>query len=178
MRLGRSTLYNLIGLGAPLAIAVVSIPALIAGLGDTRFGLLTLIWAVVSYFGLFDLGLGRALTQQLAPMLANEERQAGWRMTVTASYLLLLLGGVAGALLALLAPWAEVFTGKPEMQIEVQRSLLILALCMPAITLTSGFRGVLGGQSSVWRDQHDSRANGRVHICGSAPVTPLVWPTP
>ncbi|MCV2423099.1 flippase [Paucibacter sp. DJ2R-2] len=143
MRLGRSTIYNLIGLGAPLAVAAISIPALISGLGDTRFGLLTLVWAVVSYFGLFDLGLGRALTQQLAPLMVDGRRQEGWRMTVTASYLLLSLGGIAAVLLASLAPWAKTFTGTADLQADVQRSLLILALCMPAITLTSGFRGAL-----------------------------------
>ena len=64
MRVLRHTFYNLLGLGLPLLAAVVTIPVLVSELGDARFGLLTLIWAVVSYFGLFDLGLGRALTLQ------------------------------------------------------------------------------------------------------------------
>lgn len=143
MRLARSTLYNLIGLGAPLGVAVFTIPALIGQLGDTRFGLLTLIWAVVSYFGLFDLGLGRALTQQLAARLAKGENELGWRMTVTASYLLLALGLLAGALMALSSPLAHVLVKQPELRHEVSNALLALALCMPAVTLTSGFRGVL-----------------------------------
>jgi O-antigen/teichoic acid export membrane protein len=42
-------------------------------LGPSRFGLLTPIWAVVSYFWPFDLGLGRALTQQLAVVLSNKD---------------------------------------------------------------------------------------------------------
>ena len=66
MKLLRHTSYNFLGLGLPLVVALFTIPVLVRELGDARFGLLTLIWAVTSYFGLFDLGLGRALTQQLA----------------------------------------------------------------------------------------------------------------
>ena len=72
VRLVRHTLFNLVGLGAPLFVALVSIPMLLQELGVPRFGLLTLIWAVVSYFSLFDLGLGRALTQSLARILAQD----------------------------------------------------------------------------------------------------------
>ena len=75
MKLLRHTAFNLIGLGAPLLVAVGTIPVLIHALGPARFGLLTLIWAVVSYFGLFDLGLGRALTL-LASWKALRERTA------------------------------------------------------------------------------------------------------
>ena len=75
MKLLRHTVFNLVGLGAPLLVAVATIPVLIGQLGPSRFGLLTLIWAVVSYFGLFDLGLGRALTQQLAVVFANQQHK-------------------------------------------------------------------------------------------------------
>ena len=73
MKLLKHSAYNLLGLGLPLLVAIFTMPVLIRGLGEARFGLLTLIWAVVSYFGLFDLGLGRALTQQLAVVFANKE---------------------------------------------------------------------------------------------------------
>jgi len=69
LKILRHSFLNLIGLAAPLALALFAIPVLLEGLGAARFGLLTLIWALVSYFGLFDLGLGRALTMQLAVVL-------------------------------------------------------------------------------------------------------------
>ena len=69
MRIAQSALLNAAGLGLPLVAAVVCIPVLIETLGPSRFGVLTLIWAVSSYFGVFDLGLGRALTQQLAAVI-------------------------------------------------------------------------------------------------------------
>ena len=68
MSIIRNTAYNVAGLGLPLLAALVCIPYLIAQLGAERFGILTLIWAVVSYFGIFDLGMARALTQRLAAL--------------------------------------------------------------------------------------------------------------
>jgi len=59
-----------------MIVAVFCIPILIRGLGKERFGLLTLAWVLIGYAGLFDLGLGRALTQLVAQKLgAGEERE-------------------------------------------------------------------------------------------------------
>ena len=72
----RNSLFNLIGQGIPLLVALFTIPLLIHGLGTDRFGVLTLVWMVIGYFGLFDLGLGRALAQVVAEKLsAGEETQ-------------------------------------------------------------------------------------------------------
>src|SRR5260370_40800032 len=67
--LARNTVWNLLGSGAPMIVAVVCIPILIRGLGKERFGVLTLAWALIGYASLFDLGLGRALTQLVARKL-------------------------------------------------------------------------------------------------------------
>src|SRR5690625_2351351 len=56
----RNTLLNLIGQVAPLLVAVVTVPFVVRGLGEARFGLLALSWAVLGYFGVFDLVMGRA----------------------------------------------------------------------------------------------------------------------
>ncbi len=58
-RLARNVLWNLLGTGAPLLMALVAIPMLIEGLGTARFGVLTLAWTVVGYFSLVSLELGR-----------------------------------------------------------------------------------------------------------------------
>jgi O-antigen/teichoic acid export membrane protein len=39
----RNTFLNLLGLGLPLVVAIITIPLLIASLGVERFGILTLI---------------------------------------------------------------------------------------------------------------------------------------
>src|SRR5438445_11654353 len=100
----RNTLYNLLGLGLPLLVAIGSMPMLIHSLGDARFGVLTLIWAVVSYFGLFDLGLGRALTQQLSVLIAEKREHDIPPLIYTGTMLLTGFGAVAAVLVWWPAP--------------------------------------------------------------------------
>lgn len=72
-RFTRDVLWNLVGTGLPMLVAIPAIPALISGLGAARFGVLTLAWVVVGYFSLFDLGLGRAMTQLVAEKLGDRK---------------------------------------------------------------------------------------------------------
>ena len=74
--LGKNTVWNLIGQATPALAAVFTVPILIHRLGTERFGVLTLIWLIVGYFSIFDLGLGRALTQLLADRLGRDDHDA------------------------------------------------------------------------------------------------------
>jgi len=139
----KHTIYNLIGLGVPLIAAVLTIPVLINELGTERFGLLTLIWAVVSYFGLFDMGLGRALTQHLAILFAKKEHEDVGVVVITAIVLMALLGLFAGSVMVFMAPWAVGFIEDVPDKKETIYSIYAMSLAMPAIIMTSGFRGVL-----------------------------------
>src|SRR5215469_9230201 len=103
--LARNTVWNLIGSGAPMLVAVFCIPILIRGLGKERFGVLTLAWALIGYASLFDLGLGRALTQLVARKLgAGEEREIP-SLAWTSLLLMLLLGFLGTAAIFLISPW-------------------------------------------------------------------------
>jgi O-antigen/teichoic acid export membrane protein len=145
MSVGRHTLFNLVGLIAPLAAAVAAIPYLINALGPARFGLLTLIWAVVSYFGLFDLGLGRALTQRLATAMAMQERNDRQlaQITGTACTLMAWLGLAAGVIMAVAAPWATSWIREVPDQVEATRAMMVMALAVPAVVLTTGLRAIM-----------------------------------
>jgi O-antigen/teichoic acid export membrane protein len=65
----RHTLHvalNISGVAAPVLVGVLTIPALIRQLGQDGFATLALGWALVGYFSLLDLGVGRALTMYIA----------------------------------------------------------------------------------------------------------------
>ncbi len=141
--IARSVAWNLVGLGAPLLVALACIPPLIHGLGAPRFGLLTLVWAVVSYFGLFDLGLGRAVTQQVSAAFgAGREREAT-SIAANATALLGLLGVVAGLVLWALTPWGVGLLREVADPAEAVRAAHAMAWAMPFVVLTSGLRGVM-----------------------------------
>ena len=143
--LARNTVWNLIGSGAPMIVAVVCIPILIRGLGTDRFGVLTLAWAVIGYASLFDLGLGRALTQMVAKKLgAGEDREVP--TLVWTSLILMLVLGLAGALAAvLLSPWMvhRALNVPVALQPETLRSFYLLGLSIPIVISTAGLRGLL-----------------------------------
>jgi len=149
----RSTLLNLLGHVAPLAAALVAVPVLVTQLEPARFGFLSLAWVIVGYFGLFDLGLGRALTRLIAERTGTSRES---ELPVLARTALLVLTGVgcaAGALLFAIAPWlcSDVLKLPQGLQVETAAGLQALALCLPFVTLTAALRGVLeAGQRFGW----------------------------
>ena len=145
MSLSRNTVWNLAGAGLPLLVGAATIPWLMHRLGVERFGILTLLWAIIGYFSLFDFGLGRALTQQVAACVGSDrEREipglvrSGLRFTFVA--------GIVGALILAAGAHPLAFSAlnvsKP-LQPETFYSLLIAALGIPLATISAGLRGAI-----------------------------------
>src|SRR5690348_4911799 len=114
--------------------AFVAIPILIHGLGADRFGLLTLAWAVIGYFSLFDLGLSRALTHAVASRLGGDDPAEELADVVwTAMAMMLVLGVIGGLVLAVLAAWVvgSVFNVPATLLAESRSTLYLLAFSMP-----------------------------------------------
>lgn len=132
------------GLLAPLLVALLAVPPLLALLGTERFGLLSLAWAVTAMSGLFDLGVGRATTRLVAGQLGRGETQAV-RGTVAAAQRIALVAGLTGAgLLALATAFGleravRLVSVDPA---ELRLALWWLALTVPTQTLIATYRGV------------------------------------
>ena len=146
--LARSTLWNLLGQLLPMAVALVTVPPLVRGLGIERFGLLSLAWVVIGYFSLFDLGMGRALTKVVAEKLGSNEMHLIPSLAWT-SLLLMLLLGVAGSLLTITGtPFLvrSVLKVPVWLQTETLTGFYWLGISIPLVTVTSGLRGILEAQ--------------------------------
>lgn len=144
-RLARGTVHNLLGMGAPLLAGLLSIPVLVRGLGVERFGVLTLAWVITGYFSLFDLGLGRALTQLIATRVTERGTSVAPRVVWPALGLMLLLGLVGGLALAAVAPWlvTDVLRLSPALVAETRGSLFVLATSIPVVVVSAGYQGIL-----------------------------------
>jgi O-antigen/teichoic acid export membrane protein len=141
----RNAVFNLAGQGAPLLLAVITIPILIASLGASRFAVLTLAWTAIGYFSMADLGLAHALTQAVAKRLGSEaERELP---AVVGTALLMMFGlGLAGAgLLAAITPWLvfSVLRIPAELQEESLRAFYLIALSLPFLVSSAGLRGIV-----------------------------------
>ncbi len=141
----RSAIWNIAGRAGPMVIAVVATPFLFADLGPARWGLFTLALSLIGIFGIFDFGIGRALTKLLAEDLQTGDaaRAAG----LTRTGLVLLSGlGIAGALLlaAGARTAAEHGLHSPEAQRdEVVAAIYVLCIAVPFVLLNAALWGVI-----------------------------------
>src|ERR1700687_5763655 len=87
-----NTALNFLGQLLPMLVGIVAVPQLITRMGTERFGIITIAWMLIGYFGLFDMGLGRALTQLVAGQLGRNETDDIPAVFWTSLLLMLLLG--------------------------------------------------------------------------------------
>lgn len=141
----RGAVWSVLGLVTPLLFALYAIPRLIAGFGLDRFGLLTILWMLVGYFSLFDMGFGRALTQLVSQRI-GAGLHAEVRSLVWSGLWLMGVMGTLGCLVLLLASSAivaEVLTVPTGLQVEGVDALQLLAFGMPLVIVSAGLVGVL-----------------------------------
>ena len=142
-----NAIWNVGGAGAPLIVAVFSIPLIIAGLGLDRFGLLALAWTVIGYFSVFDLGLGIATTKFIAEFQQRGRHHDLHKLILISGLMHFALGVFGACLLAALTGWliTVVLNVPPELRAETQAAFYILSLSIPIIVVTACFRGALEG---------------------------------
>ncbi|HXW72793.1 MAG TPA: oligosaccharide flippase family protein [Methylocella sp.] len=61
-------IFNVLGTLAPLAVSFVTIPLFLTTIGAGRYGILSIVWLLVGYFGFLDFGLSRASTHALSKL--------------------------------------------------------------------------------------------------------------
>ncbi|HMC56893.1 MAG TPA: flippase [Gemmatimonadaceae bacterium] len=144
-RIFRDSVLNLLGLGIPLVVALFAIPPLVRGLGTDRFGVLTLAWLVIGYFSLFDLGLGRALTQVVAAQLGETHRDQAPLLVWPALGIMAGLGILGGVVLTAVAPWLvhSVLKIPATLRNETLTAFYILGAAIPVVVVTTGLVGIL-----------------------------------
>jgi len=137
--------WNVIGESIPALAAVIAIPILVHRLGAERFGVLTLSWMMAGYFGLFDLGLGRALTQAMAQELSAGCGARAATLFWTAFAIMLVFSAVAAVTLTMLAPWLSRSALKipSALQGETLMGFYLIAIGLPMLISASALRGAL-----------------------------------
>lgn len=143
--IAKNTIFNLLGYGIPLIIAILIIPFLIKGLGNEKFGILSLSWVIIGYFSLFDFGIGKALTKIIAEKL-GENKYEEIPIYFGTSFLLMLIISIVGTIVLLLLLPAIVYDYlkiSQNLQNETLRAFYLLTFSIPIVTTTAGIRGVL-----------------------------------
>lgn len=146
-RLVSNSGWNLLGHGAGFIAALFSIPILIRNLGVGPFGVFSIYVAVVGYFGLLDLGIGRAVTTQVAHHDSRNESPAMVTTIATASFILACLGAIGCVSVLTFRPaiLRLLVANSPATVPDAADSLFVLAITIPLVLLASVFRGALEG---------------------------------
>ena len=144
----RSILRNIgisvMGVAVPL-VTLLAIPRLMHGFGVERFGLLTLVWALVAFLSESNLGSTRAVTKLVAERVglgrdADLPSIIGSGLAVTVGF-----GLAGGATIWALSPWLleHALRVPPDLRREAQHSAYLLACTLPFFTTSTAMRGIL-----------------------------------
>ena len=155
----KNALWNVGGQFVSLGVGLVALPLLLLELGAARLGVFTLALGLIGFSGLFDLGLGRALTQTVSSSLGQGRSRA--QVAALVSRVIGLLAGVGT--LWTMALWCaapflvdRLFSLTGEMARETVFGLRALALSIPFALAATGAMGTLEGLQqfrllSLWR---------------------------
>ena len=149
-RIARSTLINLAGAAIPAVLLLITVPIYLHLIGEARYGVLAIVWLLLGYFGVFDLGFGRAVANRIAALhdATAEERQGIFWTGLAISAVTGLIGG---AILYLLGDWlfAHVFhIISGSLRIEAENAMPWLALALPLAIIISLLAGALEGRQA------------------------------
>jgi O-antigen/teichoic acid export membrane protein len=111
LSLRRNFAYNTIGALVPSILAFLIVPLYVHAIGVEKYGLMSLIWLVLGYFGFLDLGLSRAAANALARLGSGARGERGGLLATA-----FLLSGAAGAL-----GWVLLFVAGHQLFGEVVR---------------------------------------------------------
>ncbi|GGJ07891.1 flippase [Neoroseomonas lacus] len=144
-RLVSGVLWNALGRGVPLLIALVITPVLVHLMGTERWGLFTLALAMVGIFGVFDLGLGMALTRAVSEAIGEGRGRDAPALVGATIYALLGLSSVMAVLAYVLMPVLirHVLIVPPGLEAEALAAFRVLALAAPLVVLNAALWGVL-----------------------------------
>ena len=139
-----NVLHNSYSAIVPLLVAVITVPLYIKTIGLERYGVLSVIWLVFGYFGLFDFGLSRATTHAMAKY-GKSSSQLKEDIFRTALSINTLLGIVAGlAFLLAATPIIQVVLHKSSSIVaETAQALPLVALLFPFALVSNVMSGRL-----------------------------------
>lgn len=128
--MGRNVLVNYGAVVLTSVTALVTVPIMLALLGQEAYGVFVLVGSIVTYVQLFDLGFGAVTIKQVAAN-AGRDDDAVVRTLNTNFFALSLLGGTAallGVAVAFVAP--DLFDVPPDLRNATIVTVLILAVSL------------------------------------------------
>jgi O-antigen/teichoic acid export membrane protein len=143
----RNVAINFCGLVLPTFVSLVTVPAYIRALGVERYGVVSLVWTLIGYFGVLDLGMSMAAQNHISKALASGDARQGAQVFWSACWLNLATGVAGGVLIYAGAfVYTASFSSLPAgLRHEVYGALPWLACAIPLANVSWVFAGAING---------------------------------
>lgn len=127
-----------------MVIALATVPLYLSYIGAERYGVLAVIWALLSYFSFFDLGFGRAVTQRMARLSDADDSERS-KLLWTALLSTFALGVLASVLLWLFSDFIllHVIDMSDRSRSEASGAVAWMLLALPILLPTTVLMGAL-----------------------------------
>ncbi len=173
----RNIAINLAGLVAPTLVSLLTVPAYIRLMGVERYGVINLVWALIGYFSLLDLGTSLATENQIAKV-----RDAGGdaveRIFFGACFLNLCTG-IVGGLIVYSGAALYILHGMhvdARYQHELLATLPWIAVAVPLANVTWVFAGAI---TAVERfASYNTNQTLGTFLFQLLPLAAIVWLSP
>ncbi|SDG45855.1 oligosaccharide flippase family protein [Paraburkholderia phenazinium] len=143
----KNVAINFFGLVLPTFVSLVTVPSYIRLLGVERYGVIALVWTLIGYFSILDLGMSMAAQNHISKALASNDADESARVFWSAAWLNLVTGVVGGLIIYFGAFLYTAYFTKvsPELQHEVYMALPWLAVAIPIANVSWVFAGAING---------------------------------
>lgn len=145
--LQKNTLLNIAGALIPILISLVTVPLYLSLIGEARYGILAIIWLLLGYYGVFTLGFGRAIANQVAKMPEGSHEELN-NLFWTALLTITIVGLIGGVTLFMVG--SVYFDQSIKMPVDLRPEVIIalpwLILAVPVNTASAVLIGALEGR--------------------------------
>ncbi|MGF6599743.1 O-antigen/teichoic acid export membrane protein [Paraburkholderia sp. GAS448] len=143
----KNVAINFCGLVLPTFVSLVTVPAYIRTLGVERYGVIALVWTLIGYFGILDLGMSMAAQNHISKARASGDDEETAKVFWSAFWLNLCTGIIGGLVIYFGAFAYTAYFSKvsPALRHEVYMALPWLAIAIPIGNVTWVFAGAING---------------------------------
>ena len=123
----RNSLANFGGAALPAMVTLITLPIIVAQIGESEYGVLALIVAIVGYFAIIDINVSAGSIKYLAEFHAKGEKIKLDQVVSLGLLIYLLIGTIGGVSIFLAASWlvVEIFVIPPALHDTAAMALRI-----------------------------------------------------
>jgi O-antigen/teichoic acid export membrane protein len=142
--LKRNFFVNLLSPMTRMVVALVTVPLYLHHIGEARYGVMSIVWVLLGFFGFLDLGLSRAVTNALAKLRDAPQAHRA-RVLLTTFGLNFGIGLMGGGVLYVFGGlMLKHFVSMPaQINAEVSRALPWIACLLPLTLISAAGAGAL-----------------------------------